>query len=200
MEHGADFVWESLSKIMNGHSDVILGALCASRDHASALESKFATWGVNAGPFECWLCERGLGTLHVRLTTACENALRIARWLATHARIKSVSYPGLTSHPEHGLCRSQFVDGCGRFGFMLMFEVDGGWEGATRLIERASSIPFCPSLGELTTTFSHPASTSHRRMSPNDLAMAGISAGSIRLSVGIDDPATVIEGIEKGLD
>jgi cystathionine beta-lyase/cystathionine gamma-synthase len=200
---GADFVWESLTKIMNGHSDVVLGSISGRRGEESELGKALSMWGMTASPFDCWLCERGLGTLQLRAEAACTNALAVATWLSKHPNVSSIQYPGLPDHRDHQLCRRQFLSGSNGeplFGHMLMFDVANGWEGATRLIAEASGIPFCPSLGELATTLSHPSSTSHLKHSPEAKRAVGISDGSVRLSVGIDDPSTVIGALSVALD
>ncbi|MDZ4819377.1 MAG: aminotransferase class I/II-fold pyridoxal phosphate-dependent enzyme, partial [Planctomycetota bacterium] len=152
---GADLVHESLTKIMNGHSDVVLGLLCGSNSLWSRVPGVLSTWGLAASPFDCWMAERGLSTLHLRVRQANENAHCVAEMLCQHAAVASVQYPGLPTHVDHELARQQFGD---RFGSVVTFELAAGQSGVQRFIE-AGGIPFCPSLGEVDTTMSHPAST-----------------------------------------
>ncbi len=160
-ELGADWVMESLTKSMNGHSDVVLGLLCGASEHWQRVPSVLSTWGLSAAPFDCWLALRGLGTLGVRMERACQNALAVAESLAGSNAVEAVYYPGLADHPDHALARRQFGE---RFGAMVSLTLPGGTASAEQFI-KASGIPFCPSLGELATTLSHPQSTSHRGLS-----------------------------------
>jgi cystathionine beta-lyase/cystathionine gamma-synthase len=193
---GADLVLESLTKIMNGHSDVLLGLLCGRAECWERVPGLLSTFGWTASPFDCWLATRGLGTLHLRAERAASNALAAARMLSGHPAVASVDYPGLPGHPDHSLAARQFG---GRFGSMVTFHLAGGRAGADRFIAGARDIPFFPSLGELHTTLSHPASTSHRALSPKARAALGISEGTIRLSVGTESPQFVLEALERGL-
>lgn len=199
LELGADLVVESLTKMMNGHGDVTMGLLCARGDVWERVPGALASWGMTAGPFDCWLAERGLSTLFLRMSAASENAQKIASQLTQMAAIESVSYPGLESHVDHRTATSQF----GRhqnqtlFGNMVTIHLGGGTEAASRFIRAASEIPFCPSLGELSTTLSHPASTSHRSYSDEQLQSLGISGGTIRLSIGLESPEFILEAIKE---
>jgi cystathionine beta-lyase/cystathionine gamma-synthase len=145
---------------------------------------------------ECWLAGRGLATLHLRMERACANALAAARFLAGDSRVSRVDYPGLDTHPQHALASRQFG---GRFGTILAFHLAGGRAAAERFIRAATRIPFCPSLGEVSTTLSHPESTSHRGLSPQERAALGITGGTIRLSVGVESPEHVCEALAEGL-
>ncbi len=195
-EFGADWIMESLTKTMNGHSDVILGLVCGQRDRWARVPSVLSTWGLASGAFDCWLALRGLATLALRIERACSNALAVARALAESARVKAVHYPGLPEHPDHALARRQFGE---RFGTIVTFTVAGGAAGAGAFMKAAGRVPFCPSLGELSTTLSHPESTSHRGLTPEARAALGIDGGTIRLSVGIESPGWVIEAVGQGL-
>jgi cystathionine beta-lyase/cystathionine gamma-synthase len=201
LELGADLVLESITKIMNGHSDVLLGLLCGSNAVWERVYSASSAWGFIASPFECWLAERGIGTLHLRIERACSNAMAAAKFLSEQKAVSDVYYPGLASHPEHALSVQQFGN---QFGSIVTFTLgrsasDGGTAAAVKFIKAAKRIPFCPSLGELCTTLSHPASTSHRLMTPQDRAALDIHGGSIRLSVGTESEEFVIEALKEGL-
>jgi cystathionine beta-lyase/cystathionine gamma-synthase len=192
---GATWVMESLTKSMNGHSDVVLGLLCGPEDRWQRVPAVLSTWGLAAAPFDCWLAMRGLGTLAVRAERACHNAQAVAELLAASDQVAAVYYPGLAEHPDHALARRQFGE---RFGSIVTFTLAGGSAKATAFIA-AGRIPFCPSLGELSTTLSHPESTSHRGLSADARAALGITGGTIRLSLGIESTAAVIEGVSAAL-
>lgn len=193
---GADVVIESVTKIMNGHSDVLLGLVCGRAASAERVPLVLTAWGLGASPFDCWLASRGLMTLALRVERASDNALAAAKYLSEQPAVSEVRYPGLESHPDHGLAERQFS---GRYGSMIAFTLRGGTAAATRFIKSAKRIPFCPSLGELNTTLSHPQSTSHRLMSEPQRQALGIDGGAIRLSVGIESPEHVVEALAEGL-
>jgi len=197
LEHGADLVLESLTKQMNGHSDVLLGLLCGPRAAMERLAKVVTVWGFSASPFECWLASRGIGTLALRAERAAANALAVAQKLAADGRLEAVHYPGLEGHPDHRLARRLFGD---RFGAMVTFTLPGGRAAADAFIAAAPQIPFCPSLGDLCTTLSHPASTSHRRLDEAQRQQLGITGGTIRLSVGIESADSIWSAIKSGLD
>ena len=134
--------------------------------------------------------------MHLRVGRASDNALAVARFLADFPGVEQVIYPGLPEHPDHALAQRQFTDW---FGSIVAFTLPGGAAAAEQFIAAARQIAFCPSLGELSTTLSHPASTSHRRMTPEQQAELGIFGGTIRLSVGIESPDFVIESLKEGL-
>jgi cystathionine beta-lyase/cystathionine gamma-synthase len=184
LELGADLVMESLTKTLNGHSDVILGFLGSREDVWQRVPSVISTWGLSSGPFECWLAERGLATAHLRIERACQNALAAANFLSSHGnKVAAVHYPGLAAHSQHEIAKKQFGQ---LFGTIVTFRLAGGRAAADAFIEAASRIPFCPSLGELSTTLSHPETTSHRGMTAEQRAALGITGGTIRLSVGTE--------------
>jgi cystathionine beta-lyase/cystathionine gamma-synthase len=197
MEHGADLVLESLTKIMNGHSDVLLGVLCGTAELWDRIPTVVSAWGLSAPPFDCWLAARGLGTLALRADRADENARVVAAFLLKKAAVvEAVHYPGLPQHADHALARRQFGD---RFGNMVTFTLRGGTTAAQQFMRAAQRIPFSPSLGDLSTTLSHPASTSHRKLSPEAQAALDITGGTIRLSIGIESAAAILEALEEGL-
>jgi cystathionine beta-lyase/cystathionine gamma-synthase len=197
MSLGANLVMESLTKTLNGHSDVILGFLGGEAAVFERVPAVVSTWGLASAPFECWLAERGLATAHLRIERACENALCAAEFLATQPQVEAVHYPGLPEHPQHGLARQQFGE---RFGTMVTFRLAGGRKAAEAFIAAAAErIPFCPSLGEVSTTLSHPESTSHRGMTAQQREALGITGGTIRLSVGTESNGFVCEGLREAL-
>jgi cystathionine gamma-synthase len=196
LELGADFVVESLTKMLGGHSDVTLGAVCGTGDHLPQIAQTVSIWGLASNPFDCWLASRGLATLAVRMRTASTNAAILADWLAEQTGVTRVLYPGRSDHPDRELAGRLLKGG---FGNMVAFELGGGRDAVNRFMRGAKGIPFSPSLGNTTTTCSHPATTSHRYASPAEKRRLGISDGLIRLSVGIEDPQHIQHEIAKGL-
>lgn len=197
LEHGADFVVESLTKFLNGHSDVILGLLAGHKQVWGSVPATVSTFGMSAGAFDCWLARRGMMTYSVRLEQACWNAIELAKWLSEHPRVRLVDYPGLKSSPYHAQAKQMFGD---RFGTIVTFHLRGGRAAADAFIAAARHIPFCPSLGEASTTVSHPETTSHRSMSPEQFAAMGIDGGTLRLSVGIETYYFLRNAITEGLN
>lgn len=197
LELGADLVMESLTKIMNGHSDVMLGLLCFGEDEAQRVKAAHSVWGFFPSPIDCWLAARGIGTLAVRVERASANALAAAEMLAARDDVEAVFYPGLTDNADHALALRQFG---GLFGSIVTFTLPGGTAAAERFIAAtAETIPFCPSLGELSTTLTHPASTSHRLMTQDERDAIDIRDGTIRLSVGIESSGHVLSALEAAL-
>jgi cystathionine beta-lyase/cystathionine gamma-synthase len=197
LELGADLVMESLTKTMNGHSDVILGLLTGREAVWPRVPQVISAFGLSSSPFDCWLAERGLATAHLRIERACENALAAAEYLKSQSsRVAKVIYPGLKAHPQHALAARQFGS---RSGTMVSFELAGGRPAADLFIPAAKRIPFCPSLGELNTTLSHPETTSHRGLTADQRAALGISGGTIRLSVGTESAEFIREALAEGL-
>jgi cystathionine beta-lyase/cystathionine gamma-synthase len=204
LDLGADLVVESLTKIMNGHSDVLLGFVGGNSGEKGGQQGDtwqrvtrvLAAYGFTAAPFECWLAERGIGTLHLRIERAAANALAAAQFLVHQPTVEAVHYPGLPNHPDHPLAAEQFG---GRFGWMVSFTLRGDLSVASRFISAAKRIPFCPSLGDICTTLNHPASTSHRLLTPEARSKLGILDGTIRLSVGIESSEFVLDALREGL-
>jgi cystathionine gamma-synthase len=193
---GADLVMESLTKMIGGHSDVILGYLGGTPDVFARVSAVVSTWGLAANPFDCWLALRGLATLELRMKAATAHAAALADWLSEQPGVERVLYPGRSDHPDHASARRLLAAGCGN---MITLELRGGREGVNRFIRQAPGIPFSPSLGNTTTTLSHPASTSHRFVSPAEKQRQGISDGMIRLSVGIENLEEMQREISRGL-
>ena len=196
LDLGADVVMESLTKMIGGHSDVTLGMIGGKGDMLPQVSAAISIWGLASNPFDCWLAERGLATLPLRVQAASANALALANWLGTQPGVARVVYPGLADHSDHALAKRQLHGG---FGNMLCFELAGGRDAVNRFLRLAPTIPFSPSLGHTTTTLSHPATTSHRYVSPAERKRQGISDGLIRLSVGIENLDAIKEEMSKGL-
>jgi cystathionine beta-lyase/cystathionine gamma-synthase len=197
METGADFVMESLTKMIAGHSDVTLGAVVGNdADMLPGINTTVSIWGLASNPFDCWLAERGLATLDLRMRAASANAAALADWLAAQGGITCVWYPARHDHPDHELAPRVLAGG---FGHMLCFELAGGRDAVNRFMHAAPGIPFSPSLGHSTTTVSHPATTSHRYTSPAEKKRQGITDGLVRVSVGVEPLERIQAEMAKGL-
>lgn len=197
LDLGADLVMESLTKMIAGHSDVTLGAVCGNdADLLPQINAAVSIWGLSSNPFDCWLTLRGLSTLNLRMRTAAANAGLLADWLTGQRGVKRVIYPGLADHPDHELA-GQVLQGA--MGNMLCFELEGGREAVNRFMHQAPGIPFSPSLGDTATTLSHPGTTSHRYVSAAEKRRQGIGDGLIRLSVGVEDLDVIEAHIVTGL-
>lgn len=182
LEMGADLVVHSATKLIGGHSDVTLGLLVGSRSVIDRIAPIASTFGLTGNPFDSWMALRGISTLAVRSDRASASALELAQRLQLHRSVERVNYPGLNSHPDHALASQIMRRG---FGAMISFDV-GGRERVDRLIRFLGHIPYAPSLGDVSTTLSHPTTTSHRSQTPEQWARQGITTGLIRLSVGIE--------------
>jgi cystathionine beta-lyase/cystathionine gamma-synthase len=196
LEHGADFVLESISKMMNGHSDVMLGLICGNEADWERMPLVLSAWGLASSPWDCWLAARGLATMHLRMERAMRNAQLAAEYLSKQQAVEQVDYPGLPEHPDHEIAKRQLSGG---FGNVVTFRLVGGRPAADRFISAAKQIPFCPSLGEVSTTLSHPQSTSHRGLSEKQRDELGITGGTIRLSVGTESSEFVLDALREGL-
>lgn len=184
-DHGADIILHSVTKILAGHSDATLGYVAAKDPGVRKAIYDFAvTTGLTASPFDCWLAERGLYSFELRYDRAEANAQALADHLATLPGVKRVLYPTRRDHPDH----NRAVDLLGeRGGHMVSFEVDGGRAAANALTRGAPEIAFAPTLGDIGTTLSHPASSSHRALTAEGRAGLGITEGFFRISVGVED-------------
>ncbi len=182
---GADIVVHSITKLLAGHSDVTLGYV-AARDPqlAETIRSFAVTTGMTPSPNECWLAERGLYTFDLRYQKSCENAAYLAEFLSEQPGVKRVLYPGRSDHPDHARAKTLLN---GAFGNMVSFEIAGGRAGANALVKAMPDLPFAPTLGDVGTTLSHPATSSHRALTPEAREKLGMSEGFFRISVGIED-------------
>lgn len=195
LEWGADIVIESLTKYINGHSDVTAGAIIASRELIDRIRPLHINLGGVPSPFDCWLIMRGIKTLPLRMKHHSANAYLLAEFLATQPRVMRVHYPGLPGHSQHALATQQMSS----YGGMLSFVVEGGSYGADQVIKSLKIVEFVPSLAGVATTISHPAKTSHRGMTSFERAKLGIDDGMIRVSVGLEDPADICADFSQAL-
>ena len=195
---GADIVIHSVTKLLSGHSDATLGYVAAtSPDVRQELRDCIETFGLTPAPFDCWLAERGLYSFDLRHQRASANAAHLADALAQHPAVRRVVYPGRADHPQHNQAMALFG---GQAGNMLSFEIEGGRDEANALTTAAKSIAFAPTLGDVSTTLSHPASSSHRKLTPDERAALGLSEGFFRVSVGIEDAVPLAETFRAALD
>jgi cystathionine gamma-synthase len=190
---GADLVIHSTTKYIGGHSDLMGGAVVGSADRVAAARHMVINAGGNAAPFEAFLALRGLKTLALRMERHSANALAVAKALAEAPGVAQVRYPGLASHPQHDLAMRVFRDGMA--GGMLAIELEGGREHGERFLGRVRIAVHATSLGSVETLVSHPASSSHRQLSDKELAAAGMSPGTVRVSIGLEDAADLIEDL-----
>jgi cystathionine gamma-synthase len=198
-QHGADLVVHSTTKYLNGHSDVVGGAVVAAPGRTALvqqIQSVNNLLGTSQSPHDCFLVLRGLKTLLLRMRAHEAGALAIAEFLAGHASIARVHYPGLATHPQHALARRQQTG----FGGMLSFElVDGTRPRVDHVLKTLRWFTLAESLGGVESLVAHPASMTHASMTPEARARAGIGDGVIRLSVGIEDPADLIADLDEAL-
>jgi len=195
LEHGADVVIHSATKYLNGHHDVLGGVVCGTASYIEEVRAKMTVWGQAPDPFACWLLERGLKTLDVRVKRQNENALAIAEWCQGRKEIKRVHYPGLPSHPDHEVAKA-LLEG---FGGMMAIELAGGAKAADRFVRKLRVFRHAPSLGGVDSLVSEPRFTSHAHLSSDERAALGIPDGFLRLSVGIESAIDLIGDIEQAV-
>jgi cystathionine beta-lyase/cystathionine gamma-synthase len=196
LELGFDLSLHSCTKYLNGHADIVAGAVIGSQAWIDRITHRLNHLGGSLDPHACFLLDRGLKTLVVRVRYQNQSALTIARQLEQQANVTTVNYPGLERHPHHHRA-SRLFDG---FGGMLSFEVRGGAEGADRFLKRTSLPIIAPSLGGPETLLTKPSLTSHAGMRPEDRARAGITDGLIRMSVGLEAPQDILEDMCQALN
>lgn len=194
-EHGFDLSLHSATKYLNGHSDIVGGAVIGRAALVERVLHKLNHLGGSLDPHACYLLHRGLKTLALRVRQQNQNAMEVARFLAAHPAVRKVNYPGLESHSGHELARRLF-DG---FGGMLSFEVHGGVEAADQVLAAVTIPIVAPSLGGVESLITRPATTSHSGMAPADRARLGISDSLIRVSVGIEAVDEIIEDFGQAL-
>jgi len=194
-ELGFDLSIHSATKYLNGHTDIVAGAVIGRRELVDRIRRKLNHLGGALDPHACFLLSRGMKTLAVRVRYQNESALKIARFLEQHPQVARVNYPGLEAHPNH-LRACELFDG---FGGVLSFELHGGVDAAEGFIAHISIPISAPSLGGIETLITRPAATSHAGMSAEDRAAAGIADGLIRLSVGLETTDDLIEDFERAL-
>lgn len=195
LEHGADVVIHSTTKYLNGHHDILGGAVMGTAPYVDEVRGKMKIWGQAADPFATWLLERGLKTLDVRVRRQNENALALATWCESRPEFARVHYPGLPSHPDHEIAE-RVLDG---YGGMMAVELAAGGDGTARFLDNLRLVTHAPSLGGVDTLVSEPRYTSHAHMTPEGRAAIGIPDGFLRFSVGIEDVGDLIADFEQAL-
>lgn len=188
LEHGANIVIHSMTKSLNGHSDVVAGIIVArEREMLTVCRDAAKNFGTTIDPHQAWLVLRGIRTLGMRVERAQENAIEIAKWLESHPEVAWVRYPGLPSHPQYELATKQMSGP----GSVLAFELRGGVEAGRRLMNGVKMITLAVSLGGVESLIEHPASMTHKGVSPEEQLKQGITPGLVRLAVGCEDVADI---------
>lgn len=197
VKFGADFVVHSTTKYINGHSDVVGGALvCTTEEDVTAYRWWANCVGSTAPAFDSYMTLRGVRTLFVRIRQQQQSAQAIAEWLEKHPAVAAVHYPGLTSHPQHDLAQKQQLG----FGAMMSFELKGGLDAVKTVLDAVDLFSLAESLGGIESLIVHPASMTHAAMSPEAQATAGITGGLLRISVGLEDADDLIKALERALN
>jgi cystathionine beta-lyase/cystathionine gamma-synthase len=195
LEHGADIAITSATKYLNGHSDVIAGAVAGSAAFVEEVMRLMRLWGQSIDPHAAWLVDRGLRTLALRMARHNANGMAVAEWASGHAAFAKVHYPGLPAHPDHAIA-AKTLDG---FGGMVGLELTGGPKAAERMLKRMKLVTHAPSLAGVETLVSEPRYTSHKTLSPEDRAALGFPDGFLRLSCGIEDAEDIIADLQEAL-
>jgi O-succinylhomoserine sulfhydrylase len=197
IELGADLVVHSATKYLDGQGRVLGGAILGKRELVmDSIYGFLRTAGPSLSPFNAWVLLKGLETLGIRMDAQSQSALELARWLETHSRVKKVYYPGLPSHPQYQLAARQQRSG----GAVVSFEVKGGREDAWKVVDSTRMISITANLGDTKTTITHPATTTHGRISAEARARAGITEGLLRIAVGLESARDIRADLERGLD
>jgi cystathionine gamma-synthase len=194
--HGASLSYHSVAKYLGGHSAAMGGVAAGERSLVAAMREKVIHLGACQGVLDTWLTLLGLPTLPLRMAAHNRTAVAVARYLEAHREVERVLYPGLTSHPQHGVARDLYPEGSGG---MLSFTLRDGAPAVRRFLAALELIAFAPSLADVATTVSYPYATSHRSLPEDVLEALGVSTGMIRLSAGIEEPADVIADLEQAL-
>jgi cystathionine beta-lyase/cystathionine gamma-synthase len=196
LDYGVDLVVHSATKALAGHNDASLGVVAGSQELVQWLWSFAVLQGANASPYDAVNGLRGLRTLPLRIARQSDTALALAGVLEADEGVEEVRYPGLTSHPQHDLAARQME----RWGGLVTFDLAGGLEAGCRFVESVGIAQLASSLGGPETLVTHPASTTHVNLTPEELAAAGIGPGTIRLSVGLEDPEDLAADLLAALD
>ncbi|MFQ6673422.1 MAG: trans-sulfuration enzyme family protein, partial [Fidelibacterota bacterium] len=197
LEFGADMVMHSTTKYLSGHNQLIGGIVVTNREDIFQ-EMKFVqkTIGAVPGPFDCWLTLMGVKTLSLRMARHSTNGQKVAEFLESHPKVRTVTYPGLPSHPQYEVAKEQ-MDG---FGGMVSFELKGGIEASRRLMNGVKLCSLAESLGSVETMITHPATMTHADVPREERLARGLKDPLVRLSVGIEDPEDIIQDLEQALE
>lgn len=193
---GADVVFHSVTKFINGHADIVGGIIVTRTEELyKKIRPVMVGMGCNMDPHQAYLALRGVKTLGIRIERSQENAIKIAEWLENHPKIEWIKYPGLKSHPQYALAKKQMKGP----GAMISFEVKGGIQAGAKLMNNVQVATLAVSLGGVETLIQHPASMTHSGMSAENRLKSGITDGLVRYSVGIEDVNDLIEDLEQAL-
>ena len=195
LELGADIVIHSATKYLDGQGRVLGGAVLGSKKNMEGVYGFLRTAGPTMSAFNAWVFLKGMETLKIRMDAHSASALELARWLEAQPNVARVFYPGLPSHPQHELAVKQQKTG----GGIVSFEVKGGKDAAWRVIDSTKMISITANLGDTRTTITHPASTTHARITPEARAAAGITDGLIRIAVGLEAVVDIQNDLARGL-
>ena len=196
LEYGADIIIHSATKYLDGQGRCVGGAIIGSEDLLGEDVFGFIrTAGTSMSPFNAWVFLKGLETLNVRMKAHCENAGILAEWLEQHDKVEKVYYPGIESHPQHQLAKDQQTG----FGGLLSFELKGDRDSAWHVIDSTELFSITANLGDTKSTITHPATTTHHRLSDEQREEAGIKQQMIRISVGLEDVDDLKQDLETGL-
>lgn len=196
LELGADVIVHSATKYLDGQGRALGGAVVGDAERVGKdVFGVLRSGGVAMSPFNAWIFLKGLETLKIRMKAHCEQALALASWLSEQAEIERVYYPGLSSHPQYELAKKQQTD----FGGVLSFVVKGGQEAAWRLIDNTQILSITANLGDTRSTITHPATTTHSRLTAEQRAEVGIEDGLVRISVGLESLNDIQRDIKHGL-
>lgn len=195
ISQGADVVIHSATKYLNGHHDILCGVVAGTATYIDEVRNKMMVWGQAPDPFACWLLERGLKTLDVRVRRVNENTMRVADWCSKRPEIARVHYAGLPDHRDHQIAK-KMLDG---FGGLMSIELKGGADAADSFVRKLRLITYAASLGGVDTLVIEPRFSSHAHMSSEERAAIGIPDGFLRLSIGIEDADDIIADIEQAL-
>ncbi|PIY03462.1 MAG: methionine gamma-lyase, partial [Bacteroidetes bacterium CG_4_10_14_3_um_filter_31_20] len=197
LDLGADIVFHSMTKFINGHADIVAGIIIAKEEKLyHQLRNMMVNLGCNMDPHQAYMVLRGLKTLSVRIDRAQENAQKVAEFLEKHPKVSWIKYPGIPSHPQYELGKRQMKGS----GSMISFGLKRGFEGAKKLMNNVHLALLAVSLGGIETLIQHPASMTHAKVSKDDKQKAGITDDLIRVSVGIEDSKDIIEDLKQGLE
>ena len=198
LEWGADVVVHSATKYIDGQGRTLGGAVLGSRDYIlDKLQPIIRNTGPSLSPFNAWVLAKGLETLGLRVERHCANALRVADALAAHPAIGRVLYPGRKDHPKHALAMKQMPNGSGG---VVTFDVKGGKEAAFKALNRLTLVDLANNLGDAKSMATHPATTTHMRIGAEERAKLGITDGTVRISVGLEDVEDIIADLKQALD
>ena len=195
LELGADIIIQSATKYLDGQGRVLGGAVLGSQALMEGVYTFLRTAGPTLSAFNAWVILKGLETLSLRMEAHSRNALALAQWLEAQPQVARVLYPGLPSHPQHALAMAQQKTG----GGIVAFELEGGQAAAWKLIDATRMVSITANLGDTKTTITHPATTTHSRMTPEQRAAAGIGDGLVRIAVGLESVADIQADLARGL-